>query len=105
LQFIFRHTVQFFVPYRVFRHNSTGRITVLARAIHILCQCFHRRQGLRRRRARTSLLCLDVRFEVEEVVHWMSQILFAAEIALGSQNRCVPKEELNLLKFPSVGVT
>jgi hypothetical protein len=34
----------------------------------------------------------------------MSKVLFAAEIAFGSQNRCVSQQELNLLQFATVGV-
>ena len=37
------------------------------------------------RRSRTStVLCLEIRLEVEKVVYRMPEILFAAEIALGS---------------------
>ena len=35
----------------------------------------------------------------EFVVHCLAESLLAAEITLGGLNRCVSKEELNLLKF------
>ena len=38
-------------------------------------------RGLRRSRVNTDLFCLAIRFEIEEVVHWMTEILFAAKIA------------------------
>jgi hypothetical protein len=38
-----------------------------------------------------------VRSEVEKVVHWMPQILFAAEIAFRGLHGCMPEQELNLL--------
>ena len=47
---------------------------------------------------------VDIHFEVEEVVDWMSEILFTAEIAFGGQNRRVSQQELNLLQFATVGV-
>ena len=41
---------------------------------------------------RTGLLCFDIRFEVEEVVHWMAEVLFTAKIAFGSQNGSVSQQ-------------
>src|SRR5215468_399555 len=62
-------------------------------------------RGLRCSRAKTDLFCSDdISFEVKEVIHWMPKILFTAEIAFGSQNRRVPQQELNLLKFSAIGV-
>ena len=60
--------------------------------------------GLCRSRARTGLRWLQIRVEVEEVVNGMPEILFAAEIAFRSQNRRVSQQELNLLKFSTIGV-
>ena len=40
-----------------------------------------------------------VRSEVKKIIHRMSEILFAAEIAFCRLNRCVAQQELNLLKF------
>ena len=40
---------------------------------------------------------LPIRSEVEEVVHWMPEILFAAQIAFRCLDRCMPQQELNLL--------
>ena len=42
-------------------------------------------------------LLLPLRSEVEKVVHWMPEILFAAEIAFRGLDRCMPEQELNLL--------
>ena len=38
-------------------------------------------------------------FQPEFVVHCLAESLLAAEITLGGLNRCVSKQELNLLKF------
>ncbi len=42
-------------------------------------------------------LLLPIRSEVEKVVHWMPEILFAAEIAFRGLHGCMPEQELNLL--------
>lgn len=42
---------------------------------------------------------LHVRSEVEQIVYWMTKILFATEIAFRGLDRCVPEEKLNLLKL------
>jgi hypothetical protein len=42
-------------------------------------------------------LLLPIRSELEKVVHWMPEILFAAEIALRGLHGCMPQQELNLL--------
>jgi hypothetical protein len=39
----------------------------------------------------------SIRSEVEKVVHWMPEILFAAEIAFRGLHGCMPEQELNLL--------
>ena len=38
-----------------------------------------------------------VRSEVKKIVHWMSEILFAAEITFRGLHRCMPEQELNLV--------
>jgi len=38
-------------------------------------------------------------FQPEFVVHCLAESLLAAEITLSGLNRCVSKQELNLLKF------
>jgi hypothetical protein len=43
--------------------------------------------------------------EVKKVVHWMSEILFAAEIAFRCLDGYMPQQELNLLQLATVGVT
>src|SRR2546425_9576657 len=40
-----------------------------------------------------------LRSELKKVVHWMSEILFAAEIAFRGLERCMPQQELNLLQL------
>jgi hypothetical protein len=39
----------------------------------------------------TFRLSLRVHSEVEKIVHWMPEILFAAKIAFRGLNRCVPE--------------
>jgi hypothetical protein len=45
----------------------------------------------RRDRFITFRLLLRVPSEVEKIVHWMPEILFAAKIAFRGLNRCVPE--------------
>ena len=45
-----------------------------------------------------------LRSELKKVVHWMSEILFAAEIAFRRLDRCMPQQELNLLQFATAAV-
>jgi hypothetical protein len=49
-------------------------------------------------------LRLPVRSEVKKVVHWMSEILFAAEIAFRCLDGCMPQQELNLLQLATARV-
>jgi len=39
----------------------------------------------------TFRLLLPVHSEVEKIVHWMPEVLFATEIAFRGLNRCVPE--------------
>ena len=52
---------------------------------------------VRRDRFHLFRLLLPIRAEVEKVVHWMPEILFAAEIAFGGLHGGMPEQELNLL--------
>jgi hypothetical protein len=45
-----------------------------------------------------------VRSEVKKIVHRMAEILFAAQIAFRSLDRCMPKQELNLLQLATARV-
>ena len=45
-----------------------------------------------------------LRSELKKVVHWMSEILFATEIAFGRLNGRMPQQELNLLKLATAAV-
>jgi hypothetical protein len=47
----------------------------------------------------TFPLPLGIRSEVEKIVHWMPEILFASEIALRSLHRSMAEQELNLLQL------
>jgi hypothetical protein len=47
---------------------------------------------------------LPVRSEVKKIIHRMSEILFAAEIAFCRLHRYMPQQELNLLKLSAVCV-
>jgi len=42
---------------------------------------------------------LAIRSEVKKVVHWMPEVLFAAEIAFRGLHGGMPEQELNLLQF------
>ena len=42
--------------------------------------------------------------EIKKVVHWMSEILFATEIAFRCLDGCMPQQELNLLQLATVTV-
>src|SRR6266849_8352631 len=46
----------------------------------------------------------SVRSEVKKVVHWMAEILFAAEIAFRCLDGCMPQQELNLLQLATAAV-
>ena len=50
------------------------------------------------------LLPHRIHSEVEKVVYWMSEILFAAEIAFCGLDRCMPQKELDLLQFTATVV-
>jgi hypothetical protein len=52
----------------------------------------------------TCLLSRNGRVEKKTIVHWMSQILFATEIAFGGLHRRVPQQELNLFQLATVVV-
>jgi len=49
-------------------------------------------------------LLLRIRSEVEKIVHWMPEILFAAEVAFRGLDRCMSEQELNLLKLTTTVV-
>jgi len=49
-------------------------------------------------------LLLGIHSEVEKIVYWMPEILFAAEIALCGLDRCVPQQKLNLLQLTAARV-
>jgi hypothetical protein len=68
-------------------------------AFYALPEClFYRFVGPDRRdRFHMLRLLLPIRSEVEKVVHWMPEILFAAEIAFRGLHGGMPEQELNLL--------
>ena len=65
-----------------------------------------RRIFYRRWVQRTIVLWLNAALGVEgeQVVHWMSKILFAAEITFRRLDGCMPQQELNLLQLPTAAV-
>jgi hypothetical protein len=63
-----------------------------------LVGCFYSFTGRQSRFLMFGLL-LCVRSEIEKIVHWMPEVLFAAEIAFRGLDRCVPEQKLNLLQF------
>src|ERR1051326_6229619 len=48
---------------------------------------------------------LPIRCQLEKIVYRMSEILLAAEVALGRLYRGVPQQELNLLQLSSAVMT
>ncbi len=46
-----------------------------------------------------------IRSQVEKIVHWVPEVLFAAEIAFRGLNRCMSEQKLNLLQFTTAIVT
>lgn len=48
---------------------------------------------------------MPIRSEVEKIIYWMAEILFAPEIAFRSLDRCMSEQKLNLLKFTATAVT
>jgi hypothetical protein len=68
-------------------------------AFYALPEClFYSFAGpVRRDRFHIFRLLLAIRSEVEKVVHWMPEILFAAEIAFRGLHGCMSEQELNLL--------
>src|SRR6516225_4763091 len=74
-------------------------------AFYLWTRCrFDRRGSFYASRSRTYLVRLRVGFEVKKVVYRMSEILFAAEIALRRLDGCMPQQELNLLQLSTVAV-
>jgi len=54
----------------------------------------------RRRNKPISLrLPLHAHSKVEKIVHWMAEILFAAQVVFRGLDRYMPKQELNLLQL------
>jgi len=49
-------------------------------------------------------LRLGIYSEVEKIIYWVPEILFAAEIAFGGLDRCVPQQKLNLLQLTTAVV-
>jgi hypothetical protein len=67
-------------------------------AFYPLPECFFYRSGVFHCGTFNILfLRLHARSEVKEIVHRMSEILFAAEIAFRGLHGCMPEQELNLL--------
>ena len=57
-----------------------------------------------RGRFRSYCRRLQIPSEIKKIVHRMSQILFAAEIAFRRLHRRMPQQELNLLQLATAGV-
>ena len=69
-------------------------------AFYPLPRClFYRVAGFHWGRFSIVFLRPPGRSEVKEIVHRMSEILFAAEIAFRRLNGCMPEQELNLLQL------
>lgn len=49
-----------------------------------------------------SFRLLLIHSEVEQIVHWMAEILLAAEVSFGGQHRCVSQKKLNLFELATV---
>src|ERR1700686_921595 len=61
--------------------------------------CFYGGESFPRFNEVVTFLRVDVASEVKKIVHWMSEILFAAQIAFRCLDGCVPQQELNLLQL------
>ena len=66
--------------------------------------CFYGGESFPRFSYAVTFLRVDVASKVKKVVYRMSEILFAAEIAFRSLDRCVSEQELNLLKLATARV-
>ena len=60
--------------------------------------------SVRRDRSLMLLVLLGIRSEIEKVVYWMPEILFAAEITFCGLDGCMPQQKLNLLQFTATVV-
>jgi hypothetical protein len=67
-------------------------------------QHFYRRGSVLRGRFKTGCMRLPIPSEVKKIVHRMSEILFAAEIAFRRLHGRMPEQELNLLQLETAGV-
>ena len=65
---------------------------------------FYRVRGFHCGRFTNVFMRPSVRSEVKKVVHWMPEILFAAEIAFRCLDGCMPQQELNLLQLATAAV-
>src|ERR1039458_3241913 len=65
---------------------------------------FHRVGGFHRGRFTIVFMRPPLRSQLKKVVHWMSEILFAAEIAFRRLDGCMPQQELNLLQLTPAAV-
>src|ERR1700686_1536389 len=66
--------------------------------------CFYGGESFPRFSYVVTFLRVDVASEVKKIVHWMSEILFAAQIAFRCLDGCVPQQELNLLQLATAAV-
>ena len=73
--------------------NYTSVQTATTGRLH----CFYRGESFPRFSYAVSFLRVDVASKVKKVVHWMPEILFAAEIAFRCLHGRVSEQELNLL--------
>src|ERR1700680_2146186 len=67
------------------------------------CPCYRVRR-FRRGGFIIVFLRPPLRSQLKKVVHWMSEILFAAQIAFRCLDGCMPQQELNLLKLRTATV-
>jgi len=44
----------------------------------------------------------SIHSEIEQIVHRMSEVLFASQVALRRQHRCMPQQELNLFELSAI---
>ena len=75
-------------------------------AFYPLPRCFfYRVGGFHWGRFTIVFVWPPLRSQLKKVVHWMPEILLAAEIPLGRLYRRMPQQELNLLQFTTAVVT
>jgi hypothetical protein len=102
----FDHVGSFWWGYMFWVADGPLMFRSSAAAFYAWLLCFFYSFADRGRLDRVILLRLlpRVHSEIEKIIHWMPEILLAAEIAFRGLDRCVTEQELNLLKLTTAVV-